>query len=392
MTTADRFDLCGDLAAWPRPIEGRPVKWAEIDAAALSANAAALVAHVGPDVGVMAMVKANGYGHGAVLAARCMIAGGARWLGVSSPEEALQLRGAGVEAPMLIVGWSPPSSYRALIAAGVDITAHDLADLEALTARARVAGRQARVHLKVDSGMGRLGARLEDVHRLLRTIRDAAPHLRLAGVLTHFADADGAAPGFTRLQHERFLPVAEAARDLDPEVLVHCANSAATLRFPEMRHDLVRPGIALYGYAPPESPGVVALRPALTFAACVTQVKTIRAGDSVGYGRAWTARRDTRVAVVAAGYADGVHRSQSNRGCVLVAGVRCPIVGLVSMDMISVDVSAVDGVEAGDEAIIIGGRGRPGTLLGADEVGDAGGTVAYEVLCAVSARVPRILV
>jgi alanine racemase len=238
--------------------------------------------------------------------------------------------------------------------------------------------------------MGRLGATLEQVHAVLRAIRGAAPHLRLSGIFTHFADADAEDPAFTRLQYQRFLPVVEAARDVNPDVLVHCANSAALLRFPEMHHDLVRPGIALYGYAPPESAGVVALRPALTFAACVTQVKTVRAGDTVGYGRAWTASRDTRLATVAAGYADGVHRSQSNRGCVLVAGVRCPIVGRVSMDMISVDVSAVDGIGPGDEAIVIGGR--QSAHLGADEVGEAGGTVTYEVLCAVSARVPRILV
>jgi len=238
--------------------------------------------------------------------------------------------------------------------------------------------------------MSRLGAQLEQTHSILRAIRDAAPHLRLAGVFTHFADADAGDPDFTLDQHERFLPVVEAARDVDADVLVHCANSAATLRFPEMRHDLVRPGIALYGYTPPETPGVVPLRPALTFAACVTQVKTVRAGDTVGYGRTWTASRDTRLATVAAGYADGVHRTQSNRGCVLIAGVRCPIVGRVSMDMISVDVSAVDGIGPGDEAVVIGGR--HGVHLGADEVGEAGGTVAYEVLCAVSARVPRILV
>ncbi|TMD08390.1 MAG: alanine racemase [Chloroflexi bacterium] len=387
---ADRFDLCGDLAAWPNPIEGRPVKWAEIDAGALAANAGAIAAHVGPDVAVMAMVKANGYGHGAVLAARCMVAGGARWLGVSSPEEAVQLRDAGIEAPMLIVGWSPPSAHRALIAASVDITVYDLAEVETLSVRARAAGRPARVHLKVDSGMSRLGAPLDQVHAILRAIRDAGPHLRLAGVFTHFADADAEDPAFTRYQHERFLPVVDAAGDVDPDVLVHCANSAAALRFPEMRHDLVRPGIALYGYAPPESAGVVPLRPALTFAACVTQVKTVRAGDTVGYGRTWTAERDTRLATVAAGYADGVHRTQSNRGHVLIGGVRCPIVGRVSMDMISVDVSAVDGIGPGDEAIVIGGRDT--VHLGADEVGEAGGTVAYEVLCAVSARVPRILV
>ncbi len=237
--------------------------------------------------------------------------------------------------------------------------------------------------------MCRLGAQVDRVHAILRVIRDAAPHLRLGGIFTHFADADGPDPEFTLDQHARFLPLIDAARDVDPDVLVHCSNSAATLRFPEMHHDLVRPGIALYGYAPPESSGVLELRPALTFAACITQVKTVHAGDTVGYGRTWTATatpgwppspRDTPTGSTAP---SRTAAASSRRGPL-------PIVGRVSMDMISVDVSAVDGVGPGDEAIVIGGR--HGSQLGADEVGDAGGTVAYEVLCAVSARVPRILV
>jgi alanine racemase len=242
------------------------------------------------------------------------------------------------------------------------------------------------VHLKVDTGMNRQGVRSHEVLAALGHIRQAAPKVELAGVFTHFADADGADPGVTERQHERFLPAVEAASELAAGVLVHCCNSAAALRFPHMRHGAVRPGIALYGYLPPNSGGV-AVQPAMTVRAVVSHVKTVPAGESVGYGCTWTAARDTRVATVAAGYADGVHRAQSNRGSVLVHGVRCPIVGTVSMDQVTVDVSQADGVAVGDDVIILGGQG--GQRLGADEVAVAGDTIAYEVLCAVSARVPR---
>jgi len=378
----------GEQAAWPALIDGRPLKWAEIDPAALRANAAALRRHTGAGVGVIAMVKANGYGHGAVLASRAFLDGGATWLGVSSAEEAVQLRSAGIEAPILLVGWAPPQSRKAVIATGVELAVWDADTVSGLDAAARDAGRPARVHVKVDTGMNRLGARPEAVAPLLRLIA-ASSNLHLSGVFTHFADADGVDPAFTDVQHERFLDAVAAARDTAGDVLVHCANSAATLRYPHMHHGAVRPGIALYGYAPPGAAGIVELRPAMTVVALVTQVKTVRAGETVGYGRTWQAAHDTRVATVAAGYADGVQRAQSNLGLLLVRGVRCPIVGRVSMDQTSVDVSEVDGVAAGDEAVIVGGRA--GEWLGADEVGAAVGTISYEVLCGITARVPRLV-
>jgi alanine racemase len=234
--------------------------------------------------------------------------------------------------------------------------------------------------------MNRQGVRPEDVPPLLAQLAASEPHVHLAGLFTHFADADGADPAVTERQHQRFLPVFDAVRDLHPEVVVHCANSAAALRFPHMRHDMVRPGIALYGYPPANCPALP-LTPAMTVYAVVTHLKTVRAGETVGYGCTWTAPRDTRVATIAAGYADGVHRAQSNRGVVLAGGVRCPIVGTVSMDQLTADVSATDGVEVGDAVIIVGGRGEQ--RLGADEVAAVEGTISYEVLCAVSARVPR---
>ena len=369
-----------------QPSDVHPMKWADIDAAALRDNAATFAAAMGTGVAVMAMVKADAYGHGVVTAVRAFREGGATWFGVALPGEALELRRAGIDAPVLVVGWAHPDAHRAMIDAGVDLTIADEESLPAIRAAAERAGRPARVHLKVDTGMNRQGVRPEHVPALLAQLVAADPHLHLAGVFTHFADADAADPAPTERQHEGFLAVLDAVRDVRPEVLVHCANSAAALRFPHMRHGAVRPGIALYGYLPDHCPPL-AVRPAMTVSAVVTHVKTVRAGETVGYGRTWTASRDTRVATVAAGYADGVHRAQSNRGSVLADGVRCPIVGVVSMDQLTVDVSAAHGVQVGDAVIIFGGQGEQ--RLGADEVAAVEGSISYEVLCAVSARVPR---
>jgi len=369
-----------------QPPDVHPMKWAEISLPALRHNAAAVQRAVGPGVRVMAMVKADAYGHGVLDAARAFVEGGATWLGVAIPGEALELRRAGIEVPILVVGWAHPEAHETLIRHGVDLTIPDPASVTAVRAAAERAGRPARVHLKVDTGMNRQGVRPEEVHAVLGHITNATAELHLAGVFTHFADADGDDPERTEQQHARFLPAVEAARDVHGDVLVHCANSAAALRFPHMRHGAVRPGIALYGYLPAHCTGVD-LRPAMTVRAVVSHLKTVRRGERVGYGGTWTAPADTRVATVAAGYADGVHRAQANRGVVLAGGVRCPIVGAVSMDQVTVDVSAADGVRVGDAVIILGGRG--GERLGADEVAAAEGTISYEVLCAVSARVPR---
>ena len=369
-----------------QPPDIHPMKWAEIDHAALRDNAAAFAAAMGGRVGVMAMVKADGYGHGVVTAVRAFRDGGATSFGVALPGEALELRRAGVDAPLLVVGWAHPDSHQAMVEAGVDLTVADTASVDPISAAAERAGRPARVHLKLDTGMNRQGIRPDEVPPVLARLTAAHPHVELAGLFTHFADADGPDAAVTERQHELFLPAVDAVRDRHPGVVVHCANSAAALRFPHMRHDAVRPGIALYGYAPPNCPPI-AVRPAMTVCAVVTHVKTVRAGETVGYGCTWQAPRDTRVATVAAGYADGVHRAQSNRGAVLVGGVRCPVVGTVSMDQVTVDVSAADGVEVGDAVIIVGGRGAQ--RLGADEVAAVEGTISYEVLCAVSARVPR---
>jgi len=367
------------------PLGDGLLRWAEVDTAALRENAAAIVGHVGAGCAVMAMVKADAYGHGATVAARAFIEGGAGWLGVSSPEEALALRAAGIEAPLLNVNWTPPQRYAALVGAGVEMALWDASAVAGLTEAARGAGRAARVHLKVDTGMHRLGAERDRLAELITAVAASGGAVELSGVFTHFADADAPDLEFTELQNRGLLEAwARIVDSTGRTPLRHAANSAATLRLAAAHHDLVRPGIALYGYPPPHATGIVALRPAMTVRARVTRVSTVRPGESVGYGRSWTATRPTRVAVVAAGYADGMRRDQANRGSVLIKGVRCPLLGRVSMDQISVDVGEVDALQPGEPATLFG----PGALT-ADHVAAVSGTVCYEILCGISARVVR---
>jgi alanine racemase len=360
-------------------------RWADVDAAAIRHNVGVIREVVGDGVAIMAMVKAGGYGHGDVLVAAAALEGGAGWLGVSSAEEALRLRAEGFACPLLIVGAASPAHLPALVAAGVHLAVWDREQVE--MAAAAAAGIPARLHLKVDSGMGRLGALPAQVPELMAAIDRAGARVEPVAAFTHFADAEGD-PEYTLAQDAVFLEAAGTMRSRWPGLLLHAANSSAALGLPATRHDLVRCGIAIYGYAPAGAGAAARLRPAMSFHARVTQVKTVHAGQSVGYGRTWVAGRDTLVAVIAAGYADGVQRAQSNRGTVLVGGRRCPIIGRVSMDQLTADVSLVDGVRTGDEALIFGRQGAE--WLGADEVGSAAGTISYEVLCALSARVPRL--
>ena len=360
-------------------------RWADVDAAAIRHNVRVIRGVVGERTAVMAMVKAEGYGHGAALAASAALDGGASWLGVSSAEEALELRAEGFDDPILVAGYVPPTRLRALVAAGVHLTVWEP---DQVSAAAMVAGRlPARLHLKVDSGMGRLGAPPAAVPELVAAVDRAGTRVEPVAAFTHFADAESD-PAFTLAQHAVFLAAVAEMRRRWPGLLLHAANSAAALGHPATRHDLVRCGIAIYGYAPAAVQGASELRPAMSLRARVTQVKTLRPGQSAGYGRTWIAERDTRVAAIAAGYADGVQRAQSNRGSVLVGGRRCPIIGRVSMDQLTADVSLVEGVRPGDEAVLFGRQGDE--WLGADEVAATAGTISYEVLCAVSGRVPRL--
>jgi alanine racemase len=357
------------------------LRWAEVDVTVLTRNAEVIATLVRP-AAVMGMVKANGYGHGIAIAARAALDGGATWLGVYTPEEALGLRAAAFDARMLVVGWSPPAMLDALIAAQVDVTVLDADGLAAVAGAA--AGRRPRVHLKIDTGLHRLGALPEQLDALADAVRAAGDRVEVAGIFTHFADAaDDVA--FTVTQHGVFLEAVDALRPLAPEALLHTSGSAAILAHPAMHHDLVRVGIAFYGYPPVPAPA--SLRPAMHVFCRVAQVRTVAPGESVGYGRTWRAEAATRIATATLGYGQGLPRALSNLGHLAIRGRRCPIVGIVSMDQVGLDVSDVDGVKPGDVAMFIGER--DGIRIGADEVAELTGTLPHEILCGISEGIPR---
>ena len=357
------------------------LRWAEIDTDALASNAAVIATLVRP-ARVMIMVKSNGYGHGITIAAKAALDGGASWLGVYTPQEALVLRAAGFQAPILVVGWSPPSTLDDLIAGGVDVSVLDADGIGAVAAAAT--GRTARVHIKIDTGLHRLGALPETVEALVNAVREAGDRAHVVGLFTHFAAADDDA-AFTIVQHGRFLEAVDALRAVAPDALLHTSGSAAILAHPAMHHDLVRAGIAFYGYPP--VPGPATLRPAMNVFCRVAQVRTVASDESVGYGRTWRAQTERRIATGTLGYGQGLPRALSNRGHLGIRGSLCPIVGIVSMDQVGVDVSDVDGVVAGDTAMFIGER--DGIRIGADEVGDLVGTLPHEVLCGIAEGIPR---
>ncbi len=365
--------------------------WVELDLDAIAHNCELLAAAAGPDVEVMVVLKADAYGHGAVRVAHTVLAHGARRLGVACLSEAIALREAGIEAPILVLGYLPPWQARPALLHRVTCTVFSEDVVEALSAAAQDLRTMARVHLKVDTGMGRLGLFPEQVPDFLARVGHL-PGIVWEGIFTHFSVADDPDEDpYTEEQIRRFVALLE---DLEHRgyhfPLVHAANSAGLLRFPKARFNLVRPGISLYGLRP--SPDVQlppGFRPALRFKTTVAQVKTFPPGASIGYGRAYRTETERRIAVLPVGYADGFRRGPRHWGEVLIRGKRAPIVGRVCMDYTMVDVTHIPGVRPGDEVVLIGRQGDEEITV--EEVAERLGTIAYEVVCQILARVPRLV-
>ncbi|MDP2726043.1 MAG: alanine racemase [Dehalococcoidia bacterium] len=368
-----------DLGSW----RGRPT-WAEIDLGALKGNVKALKGHIGPGCQLLAVVKANAYGHGAPAVARAVLEAGASCLGVACPDEGVELRLAGIQAPILILGYTSSSEAEKVISHSLTPTVNSLEQAEAVARAAQALGRVTPVHLKVDTGMNRFGLDREGVLKLAGAV-GAMPALRLEGAYTHFACADEEDKSFTLHQFEEFLAIVDRL-DLS---LRHVANSAAVLDLPQTALDMVRPGIALYGLYPSAAVSrSVPLKPVLSLKSRVARVNPLAAGETVSYGRTWTARSPSRIALMPCGYADGLPRLLSNRGSVLLRGQRAPIVGRICMDLTMADVTDIEGVAEGDEVVIIGTQGQE--TIAAEEIAAQAGTISYEVLCGISRRVPRI--
>ena len=356
---------------------------ARIDVGAIERNCARL-ARVAAPARLCAVVKADGYGHGAAQAARAAQAGGAAWLAVATADEAAGLRAAGIAGPLLVMGALAEEELTAALRARADGVAWREDFVAALAAHPHGGG--IGVHVKLDTGMGRLGTRDADEAARTAAAVAAAPGLRLAGAMTHFATSDDD-PAFAREQLGRFLPWAREVRAAHGELLQHAANSAAALGIPESRLDMVRCGIAIYGMDPfGRDPTEHGLAPALELRSYVAEVKALAAGESVGYGRRFVAESPTWVGTIPVGYGDGVRRALTNDCDVLVGGRRVPLVGTVSMDNITVDLGA-EPVERGAEAVLIGTQGGERVL--AEEWARRLGTINYEITCGISSRVPR---
>ena len=344
---------------------------ARVNLAAIERNCRVLDAAAG-DAQLCAVVKGDGYGHGAVLAAAAALGGGARWLAVATANEAMDLRMAGIEARLLVLGAVSPEELGVALAAD--------ADLVVWSEEFAAAASEARLHVKLDTGMGRLGTR--DAELATRLAQGG----NVVGLMTHFATADERGDPFLGEQLSRFEAWAAPLKAERPELVVHAANSAATLREPRAHFDLVRCGIAIYGLDPfHEDPAAHGLEPALSLESYAAAVKPCAPGESAGYGRRFVASEPTTLATVPIGYADGVRRGLTNNADVLVGGRRRPLVGTVSMDNITVEVD--EAVAVGDAAVLIGEQ--RGERILAEEVARRLDTINYEVTCAITQRVMR---
>lgn len=362
---------------------------AEVNLAAIERNAARLRDRIPPRTRLCAVVKCDGYGHGAVQSARAALRGGASVLAVATAAEAGELRQAGFDVPILVLGAISDEELPIAIAAGAELTVWNPAFVARLRAAAAAAPAPIGLHVKLDTGLGRLGTRetgeaLATVHAVL----EARPALRLAGVMTHFATADGDR-GFVAGQLEQFKPFVAEARALAPtDIVVHAANSPAILRVPESHFDMVRAGIALYGADPMNNdPADHGLEPALALRSYVAAVKPIAPGQSTGYGRRFVAEHPGYIATLPIGYGDGLVRALAGNCDALIGGRRYPLCGMVSMDNITVDVGPEAVVVCGERATLIGTDGRERQT--AEDLARRAGTISYEVLCWISRRVPR---
>lgn len=359
--------------------------WIEVDLSAIGSNLRHLKSITKTEV--MAVVKANAYGHGIIEVSRRALQAGALFCGVARVDEALELRRSGIAAPLLVLGETPRPRFREAVEAGISLTVYEPSHLQGLSQSAGLANREARVHIKVDTGMSRLGVSAGGAFALLRRASEH-PGITVEGLFTHFARADETGAQTNQEQLERFE---DLLREVDASGMrpryVHTANSAAALALPTSRLDMVRPGIALYGLPPsadihlPDD-----FRPALSWKSRISQTRMLTPGTGVSYGHEFVAEREQLVGVIPVGYGDGFRRVAGNS--VLVHGEKVAVLGRVCMDQIIVDLSGVPQTSAGDEVVLLGEQGR--ARISAQDLGRIWGTINYEVLCGLSVRVPRL--
>ncbi len=371
--------------------------WAEVSLSALRQNYRTVAKYVGSGVTVCAVVKAYAYGHGAVECARAFEEEGANWLGVTSLDEAIPLREEGIETRLLLMTGFWRGEEEEIVRLGLTPTVWEIGHIELLERAAiRVAIPQHAVHLKLDSGMGRLGCTPEELPRICAALK-SSPHLKVEGFSTHIASSEVLDAPSVVEQLNTFATARQVLREygFDPPV-VHAANTSAVISHHESWNTMVRPGLALYGYYLPfERAGCVvsgsglrlAVKPALTWKTRILSLRDMRAGQALGYGGTYVTKAPSRVAILPVGYADGLNRGLSSGGRVIVREHYAPIVGRISMDLTTVDVTGIPGVEVADEVVLLGAT--DGLTVDAREHAELANTIPYEILCAISKRVPR---
>lgn len=379
----------------PWPSIGYRDTWAEIRLDAIAHNVREFKSRLDGRSRFMAVVKADGYGHGAVEVARTAVEAGADYLGVALLDEALELRAAGIGSPILALGYTPPRSVETAVRHGITITVFSDAVLDEVMRCADRQRKTALIHLKMDTGMTRIG--LTDMEQI-RTMAERAmssPYVAVEGLFTHFAEADVPDSAYTRAQYGRFAECIDYLQERGVRIpLNHCCNSAAVIHFPDMHLDMVRVGIGMYGLSP--SPAMKAsmhfLKQAMHFKTRISMLRPVPEGQPVGYGCTYSPPRDSLIATVPVGYADGWSRALSGKGSVLVRGRRAPVAGRICMDQAMIDVTAVPGAAVGDEVTLFGGTPEDGEtgIIPIDEIASHMNTINYEVVCLIGKRVPRI--
>jgi alanine racemase len=361
--------------------------WVEVDLSAIENNI--LITHQRCSANVMAVVKANGYGHGAVAVAQAALHAGASWLGVARASEGIELRQAGLTCPVLQLGYTPPEKVEVVIRQKLSMTVWDAHQVEYVSYISQLCGMPARLHLKIDTGMNRIGVQPSQALDLANLI-SKTPGVVFEGVFTHFARADEADQTTTDEQENLFQSLLPDLRAVAPATLiVHVANSAASLYRPNQSYDLVRLGIAMYGLQPSSEMLLPqGFRPALSWKTILSHVKSLPPGRGVSYGHIYTTHAKEYIGTIPVGYADGFRRWSGN--ILLVRGKRVPVVGRVCMDQSMLQLDEVPDAQSGEEAIIIGSQGDE--RITAEEVAQAWGTINYEVVCGIGARVPRIYI
>jgi alanine racemase len=365
------------------------ISYAQVDTSKIISNIRAIRSALPQKTKVLAVVKANGYGHGAVQVANAAIEAGAEYLGVAMPKEGIELRNAGIKTPILIFGGIRPQQADDVVEFGLSQAVYSDEILAALDESAKRLGKRAKIHIKIDTGMSRIGVRPgKELDALLSAIK-ACGNVDVEGMFTHFAVSEISDKSFTLLQARRFDEAINAVRQAGFRPVVHASNSGASLDMPQVSYDMVRLGIAMYGYYPGENSNrAIKLEPAMSWYTTVTYVKQIEKGDTVSYGRLFTASVPTRVATIAIGYGDGYKRNFTGKASVIIGGRRVPVIGRICMDQCMVDVSDIPDVKPGDRVTLIGKDG--GEKIDAEELAGWIGTISYEILLSIMARVSRI--